>query len=114
MESSSSENVIKETYEDNYSPSEIGEELYNELFGDIFHLENIEEDSHGWKRVRQAIEPKIERQRAFSDYDKEVDMTEFIFRSIDLDLSSFNQENNDDSKEENIICEIDISGNNSQ
>jgi hypothetical protein len=31
-----------------------------------------------------------------------------------LDLSSLNQENNDDSKEENIISEIDISGNNSQ
>jgi hypothetical protein len=114
MESSSSENNVCSSYEDNYTPSEIGEELYNELFGDIFHLENIDKDSHGWKRVREAIEPKIERQRAFSDYDKEVDMTEFIFRSIDLDLSSLNQENNDDSKEENIISEIDISGNNSQ
>lgn len=114
MQSCSSENIVNSTFENNYTPSEIGEELYDELFGDIFHMENIDKDSHGWQRVREAIEPKIERQRAFSDNDQEVDLTEFIFRSLNLDLSSLKDENNDDSKEENIICEIDISGNNSQ
>lgn len=104
MEVSSSENIIRETYKDNYTPSEIEEELYNKVFCNIFHIENIEEGSHGWQRVRQAIEPKIERQRAFSDQDREVDLTDNIFRSIDLSAFNMNQSNSKTEK--------DVSGNN--
>jgi len=84
---------MKETYENNYITSEDAGELYNEVFENIFHLENIEESSHGWKRVREAIEPKVERQRGFSDQDREVDLTENIFRSIDLSAFNINRSN---------------------
>ena len=114
MDSYSSENIIKETYLDNYSPLEMDEKLYNKIFDHIFDVENIEKSSHGWKRVRQAIEPKIERQHAFNNYDKEVDFTENIFRSLHLDLCSLNDKKNIDSKEENVISKIDMSGNMTQ
>jgi len=98
----SESSILENDEEAIYCDSEIKTILNSEL-------NNFDDNIHGWERIRQCVIPRLERQRAFSDADLEIEDNPEIWRSLE-NISLEDTNKNSETKE--IIINIEDNKNN--